>query len=274
MRNPKMEKYIFIKRADGTAIIDLNQTMKMFEDAFNFVSGITEKGKKILFVGTKRQVKEIVIEEAERSGMHFVAHRWQGGMLTNWSTVSQSIDKLKKLEALAADEYVGRPKREMVKLEKLKEKKYDVLNGLRDMNELPGAVFIVDPTHDKIAVQEARRLKIPVIALTDTNADPDLIDLIIPANDDAIKAVRLFVSKIADACIAGAAKRQMKLTGTASEDAPTVVGEEAAMFDAQAPESKEPPAEVVKVHNKTERLAALAAPIEKKQPKSKDSQNP
>ncbi|MFD1426277.1 small subunit ribosomal protein S2 [Kroppenstedtia sanguinis] len=201
--NPKMEKYIFTER-NGIYIIDLQKTVKMMEETYNYVRDLASKGGKILFVGTKKQAQDAVREEAERSGMFYVNHRWLGGTLTNFQTIRKRIDRLHKLEAMEDDgTFDVLPKKEVVMLKKEQARLEKFLGGIKHMKELPDAVFIIDPRKERIAVAEARKLGIPIIAIVDTNCDPDEIDHIIPGNDDAIRAVRLFTSKMADASLEG-----------------------------------------------------------------------
>lgn len=201
--NPKMKPFIFGER-NGIHIIDLQQTLKYFEIAYEFVVNLTSNGGKILFVGTKKQARDAIREEAQRCGMPYVNHRWLGGTLTNFRTIRQSVEKLKRIEGWFADGTIERfPKKERLKLERLKAKLERNLAGIKNMETLPDALYIVDPVHEEIAVLEARKLKIPIVAIVDTNCDPDLIDFIIPGNDDAIRAIKLITSKIADACLEG-----------------------------------------------------------------------
>lgn len=201
--NPKMKPFIFGER-NGIHIIDLQQTLHYFEIAYEFVVNLVSQGGKILFVGTKKQAQETVKEEAERCGMYYVVHRWLGGTLTNFKTIRQSVEKLKRLETWFQDGTIERfVKKERLRLERLKNKLERNLAGIKNMETLPQALYIVDPVHEEIAVKEARKLGIPIIAIVDTNCDPDLIDYIIPGNDDAIRAIKLITSKIADACLEG-----------------------------------------------------------------------
>ncbi len=201
--NPKMKPYIFGSR-NGIHIIDLQKTVELFDVAYQFVVKTVAEGKSILFVGTKKQAKDAIIEEAERCGMFYVAHRWLGGTLTNFQTIKKSIEKLRELEAMKREgEFSKYPKKEALKLEKKLQKLERNLGGIKNMDELPGAVFIVDTKKEHIAVREARKLGIPVVAIADTNCDPDEIDYPIPGNDDAIRAIRLICSRIADACLEG-----------------------------------------------------------------------
>lgn len=201
--NPKMKPFIFGER-NGIHIIDLQQTIKYFEIAYEFVVNLVAQGGKILFVGTKKQAQETIKEEAQRCGMFYVNHRWLGGTLTNFRTIRQSVEKLKRIESWFEDGTIERfPKKERLKLERLKNKLERNLAGIKDMESLPQALYIVDPVREEIAVKEARKLGIPIVAIVDTNCDPDLIDYIIPGNDDAIRAIKLITSKIADACLEG-----------------------------------------------------------------------
>lgn len=201
--NPKMKPYIFGAR-NGIHIIDLQKTVRLFNTTYDFVVKTVSEGYSILFVGTKKQARDSIMEESERCGMFFVVNRWLGGTLTNFQTIRKSITRLKDLEAMKEDGSINRyTKKEIIKMEKELIKLQKNLGGIKDMDGLPGAVFIVDPKREKIAVREVRKLGIPVIAIADSNCDPTEIDFIIPGNDDAIRAIRLICSKIADACIEG-----------------------------------------------------------------------
>ena len=214
--NPKMAKYIFTER-NGIYIIDLQKTVKKAEEAYSFVRSVAEEGKSVLFVGTKKQAQEAIKDEALKADMYFVSERWLGGMLTNFQTIQKRVNRLKELEAMEAEgvfevltkKEVQGLKHEMEKLEKY-------LGGIKDMDKLPGALFIVDPRKERIAVAEAHKLNIPIVAIIDTNCDPDEIDYPIPGNDDAIRAVRLLTGKIADAIIEG---RQGEAAEAVAEDA-------------------------------------------------------
>lgn len=197
--NPKMAPYIFAER-NGIYIIDLQKTVKKVVEAYDFIREVAESGKPILFVGTKKQAQETIKEEAVRAGEYYVNERWLGGMLTNYQTIEKRIKKLNELEAMEADGTLDLlPKKEKFKLLGEKEKLERFLGGIKDMPELPGALFVIDPRKEKIAVTEARKLGIPVVAIVDTNCDPDEIDYVIPGNDDAIRAVKLLTSVISDA---------------------------------------------------------------------------
>ncbi|QJA08291.1 30S ribosomal protein S2 [Romboutsia sp. CE17] len=201
--NPKMAKYIFTER-NGIYIIDLQKTVKKVEEAYKFTKEIAETGKPILFVGTKKQAQEAIKEEAERCGMFYVNERWLGGMLTNHKTIQTRINKLRELERMENEGVFNvLPKKEVIKLRAEKEKLEKYLNGIKDMPELPGAIFVVDPRKENIAIQEAHRLGIPVIGIVDTNCDPDELDYAIPGNDDAIRAVKLITGAMATAIIEG-----------------------------------------------------------------------
>ena len=201
--NPKMKPYIFGARS-GIYIIDLSKTASLFGEAEAFVRDLAAEGKTVLFVGTKRQAQDIVVEEARRCGMFFVNQRWLGGLLTNFVTIQRSIARLRDLEAMAEDgRYDTFSKKEIARIEKEKRKLHKNLDGIRHMSKLPDAVFVVDTNKEKIAVDEARKLKIPVVGIVDTNCDPDDVDYMIPGNDDALRSIRLFLSRIADAAISG-----------------------------------------------------------------------
>lgn len=201
--NPKMAKYIFTER-NGIYIIDLQKTVRKLEEAYNFVRELSMEGKSVLFVGTKKQAQESVKEEAERAGAYYVNARWLGGMLTNFTTIRTRIERLKQLRAMEEDgTFELLPKKEVVKLNLEIEKLEKFLGGIKDMKEIPGALFIIDPRKERIAVAEAKKLGIPIVAIVDTNCDPDEIDYVIPGNDDAIRAVKLISSAIANAIIEG-----------------------------------------------------------------------
>lgn len=199
--NPKMKKYIFTER-NGIYIIDLQKTVKKVEEAYNWVKELAANGGTILFVGTKKQAQDSVKEEATRSGMYYVNHRWLGGTLTNFETIQKRIARLKDIEKMAEDgTFDVLPKKEVAKLRKEQEKLEKFLGGIKDMKQLPDALYIIDPRKERIAVAEAHKLNIPIVGIVDTNCDPDEIDVVIPANDDAIRAVKLLTSKIADAIL-------------------------------------------------------------------------
>ena len=201
--NPKMAPYIFTSR-NGIYIIDLQKSSKKIDEAYKAMNEIAEKGGKVLFVGTKKQAQEAVKEEALKSGMFYVNERWLGGMMTNFATIRKSINRLKELEAMEEDgTFEVLSKKEVLALKREQEKLEKSLGGIKDMEELPGALFIVDPRKERIAVAEAKKLNIPIVAIVDTNCDPDEIDYVIPGNDDAIRAVKLLTSRMADAVIEG-----------------------------------------------------------------------
>ena len=208
--NPKMAPYIFTER-NGIYIIDLQKTVRKVEDAYNFVRSISQEGKTMLFVGTKKQAQEAVRDEALRCNMYYVNERWLGGMLTNFQTIQRRVARLRQLEAMEAqDSFAGLPKKEILQLRHEMERLQKFLGGIKTMNKLPGALFVIDPRKEDIAVQEARKLGIPVVGIVDTNCDPDLNDYVIPANDDAIRAVKLLTSRMADAILEGRQGEQME----------------------------------------------------------------
>ncbi|MDU0460898.1 MAG: 30S ribosomal protein S2 [Geobacteraceae bacterium] len=229
--NPKMKPYIFGAR-NGIYIIDLQKTVRYFKSAYSFVKEAAQDGSTVLFVGTKKQAQDSVAEEAARCGMHYVNQRWLGGMLTNFSTVKQSIDRLKKIDAMFEDGTIeAYTKKEALQFERDREKLQKTLGGIKSMSKLPGVMFVIDPKNEEIAVQEANKLGIPVVAVVDTNCDPDPIDYVIPGNDDAIRAIRLLSSKMADAVIEGQQARNAALqtdSEGADEYAPDEVAEEVA----------------------------------------------
>jgi small subunit ribosomal protein S2 len=211
--NPKMRPFIFGAR-NGIHIIDLQHTVKLFNRAYRFLVDATARGESVLFVGTKKQAQEVIQEEAARCGMFHVTNRWLGGTLTNFKTVKGSIERLRSIERMAEDGTFDRmTKKEVLGLERERIKLEKALGGIKNLGTLPGAVFIIDPKKEHIAVQEARRLEIPIVAVTDTNCDPDLIDFVIPGNDDAIRAIKLFTAKVADACIEGSRTARERSAG-------------------------------------------------------------
>ena len=249
--NPKMKPYIFGAR-NGIYIIDLQKTVRLFRTAYSFIEETVKKGEKVLFVGTKKQAQDSIHEEALRADQFYVNNRWLGGMLTNFTTIKRSIDRLKKIEAMAEDgTYDLLTKKETLQLERERAKLEKSLGGIKGMTRLPGAVFIIDPKKELIAVREARKLGVPVVAVVDTNCDPDDIDYVIPGNDDAIRAIRLFASKMAEACIDGAAARQEALRfdaeGADQEEAvpePVAAEKEIPVIEKKvAPKVEPPPAE-------------------------------
>ena len=201
--NPKMAEYIFTER-NGIYIIDLQKTVRKLEEAYNFIRELSENGESVLFVGTKKQAQDSVREEAERAGVYFVNARWLGGMMTNFTTIRHRIDRLRQLRAMEEDgTFDLLPKKEVTKLKLEIEKLEKFMGGIKDMKKLPGALFIVDPRKERIAVAEAKKLGIPIVAIVDTNCDPDEIDYVIPGNDDAIRAVKLISATMANAIIEG-----------------------------------------------------------------------
>jgi small subunit ribosomal protein S2 len=201
--NPRMKEYIFGER-NGIYIIDLQKTLKMFKDASKYVTDLCASGKTVLFVGTKRQAQDAIAEEATRAGMPYINQRWLGGLLTNWITVQKSVKRLQELDEMATDgRYELLTKKEVIKLERERKHLQANLAGIKNMKRLPDALFIVDSNNEAIAVKEARKLGIPVVAVVDTNCDPTVVDYVIPGNDDALRAIRLFTSKISDSAIEG-----------------------------------------------------------------------
>ena len=199
--NPKMKKYIFVER-NGIYIIDLQKTVRKLEEAYSFMKQVGEEGGKVLFVGTKKQAQDAIKEEAERSGNYYINQRWLGGTLTNFGTIQKRVNRLKQIERMEEDGTFGvLPKKEVVQLKKQHERLVKFLGGIRDMKALPDVMFVVDPRKERIAVAEAMKLNIPIVGIVDTNCDPDEIDYVIPANDDAIRAVKLLTGKMADALL-------------------------------------------------------------------------
>ena len=226
--NPKMKPYIYGPR-NGIYIINLDATMKMFRTAYSYIRNTVAEGGKIMFVGTKRQAQAIMKEQASRCGMYYVNHRWLGGMMTNFQTIKNSVDRLKEIETMQADGSINRfPKKEILLMEKERVKLERNVGGIKDMRKLPDVLFVIDPRKEDIAVNEAQKLNIPVVALTDTNCNPIGIDHLIPGNDDAIRAIRLITSQIADAVLEGKAE--------AGEEVSDLDEMEAAMTDEQAGE--------------------------------------
>ena len=199
--NPKMDKYIFTER-NGIYIIDLQKTVKKVDEAYEFVKSVADQGGKMLFVGTKKQAQDAIKEEAERSGQYYINHRWLGGTLTNYKTIKGRIDRIAEIEKMEADGvFEVLPKKEVIELRKEYDKLNKFLGGIRDMKGMPDAIFVVDPKKEHNAIAEAKKLGIPVVGIVDTNCDPDDVDYVIPANDDAIRAVKLLTSKMADAFV-------------------------------------------------------------------------
>jgi small subunit ribosomal protein S2 len=237
--NPKMKEYIFGER-NGIYIIDLQKTLKMFKDASNFVRDMAGQGKTVLFVGTKRQAQDAIAEEAKRCGMFYINNRWLGGLLTNWVTVQKSVKRLKELDDMSTDgRYELLPKKEVIKLERERKHLEANLAGIKNMNRLPDVVFVVDSNNEAIAVKEARKLGIPVVAVVDTNCDPTEVDWVIPGNDDALRAIRLFTTKVSDSVIEGVNaimdKGVAEVSGEGADSAAAVAaGVEGASFSAGA----------------------------------------
>jgi small subunit ribosomal protein S2 len=226
--NPKMKEYIFGER-NGIYIIDLGKTVKLFREAEDFVSNLAAEGRTILFVGTKRQAQDVIAEEAQRCGMFHVNERWLGGLLTNFATIQRSLGRLRDLEAMATDgRFDTLSKKEIARNEKERRKLAKNLDGIRGMSRLPDAVFVVDTKKEKIAVDEARKLKIPVIGIVDTNCDPDEVDYVIPGNDDALRAIKLFAGRMADAVLAGRGLREARSAESAAAEKASAPDDDAA----------------------------------------------
>ena len=252
-----MKQFIWGER-NGVHILDLKQTAQLFSDAMNFVGRIGQKGGKVLFVGTKRQAQEVIVQEAERSKQPFVNHRWLGGMLTNFATIKMSIERLGKVEGMLSVGSVERlTKKEVIRLERERDKLVRNIGGVREMDKLPAAVFIVDTVKEHIAVAEARRLKIPIVALVDTNSDPSKVDYPIPSNDDAIRAIRLFTAALADAHVDGASLQKESFIrdqgGSRAADVDVIIRKADEENAEEAPAEEAPAAEAP---------AAEAAPAE------------
>ena len=251
--NPKMKEFIFGER-NGIYIIDLQKTLKMFKEASKFIADLSSDGKTVLFVGTKRQAQDAIAEEATRAGAFYVNQRWLGGLLTNWVTVQKSVKRLKELDEMATDgRYELLPKKEVIKLERERKHLQANLAGIKNLSRLPDAVFVIDSNKEQIAVREARKLGIPVVAVVDTNCDPTEVDYVIPGNDDALRAIRLFASKVADSVVEGsqllndkqaadlaagvaqaeAAAAEESPTEEATESAVEATGEESAAVDSE-----------------------------------------
>ena len=233
--NPKMKQFIFGER-NGIYIIDLQKTLRLFKEATQFVADLAAQGKTVLFVGTKRQAQDAIAEEALRCNMFFVNQRWLGGLLTNFSTIQKSIKRLKELDAMATDgRYELLPKKEVTRLERERKALEKNLSGIKDMPGLPDALFVIDSKNEEIAVAEARRLGIPVIAIVDTNCDPDVVDYVIPGNDDALRAIRLFASKVSESVIEGQAVNKEAGAPRVQKDATEEADAEQTMGDIVAP---------------------------------------
>ena len=259
--NPKMKEYIFGER-NGIYIIDLQKTLKMFKEASKFVQDLAAEGRIVLFVGTKRQAQDAIAEEANRASMYYVNQRWLGGLLTNWVTVQKSVKRLKELDEMATDgRYELLPKKEVIKLERERKHLQANLAGIKNMSRLPDAIFVIDSNKEQIAVREARKLGIPVVAVVDTNCDPSEVDYVIPGNDDALRAIRLFASKISDSIVEGSQmatdKRDAELAAvvtannaaeaaraseSVSESSEEAIGEDISMEDVLGAGTKKAPA--------------------------------
>ena len=277
--NPKMKPYIYGPR-NGIYIINLDLTRRMFDQACDFISQEIAEGGSILFVGTKRQAQAIIREEARRCEMHYVDHRWLGGMMTNFQTIKTSVERLKSIESMQEDGSINRfPKKEILLMEKERVKLERNVGGIKDMRALPSVVFVVDPKKESIAVNESRKLRIPVIAITDTNCDPDGIDYLIPGNDDAIKSIRLIAHYVAEAVLKGQAERD---GDNASEEALEAVMadtseelEKVEEKEVPEPAAVETPAELKKVEKKeVPEPAAEKTPAELKKVEKKEAPKP
>jgi small subunit ribosomal protein S2 len=243
--NPKMKEFIFGER-NGIYIIDLQKTLKMFKEASKFVSDLAADGKVVLFVGTKRQAQDAIAEEAQRCGMFYVNQRWLGGLLTNWVTVQKSVKRLKELDDMATDgRYELLPKKEVIKLERERKHLQANLAGIKNMSRLPDAIFVIDSNKEQIAVREARKLGIPVVAVVDTNCDPSEVDYVIPGNDDALRAIRLFTSKISESIAEGVnllgdkQMQEMQAAAAALQPEATEAPAEGEVAAAPAPEGED-----------------------------------
>ncbi|MCL4512300.1 MAG: 30S ribosomal protein S2 [Bacteroidetes bacterium] len=218
--DPKMKPYIFMER-NGIHIIDLRQTQQLLDEACDAIANLAAEGKKILFVGTKKQARDIIRQQAERAGVHYVTERWLGGMLTNFSTIRKSVRRLQHIEKMETDNTVeSMTKKEGLQLKREKDKLEKILSGVRDMNKLPGAVFVVDIKKEHIAIKEAERLGVPIFAMVDTNCDPDPINYVIPSNDDAVKAIEVIVTAVTDAYIEGSQRaKELKVEAMMEQSA-------------------------------------------------------
>src|SRR5512140_2369799 len=243
--NPKMKEYIFGER-NGIYIIDLQKTLKMFKEASKFVADLAADGKTVMFVGTKRQAQDAIAEEATRAGQFYINQRWLGGLLTNWVTVQKSVKRLKELDEMATDgRYELLPKKEVVKLERERKHLQAILAGIKNPNRLPAALFVIDSNKEQIAVKEARKLGIPVVAVVDTNCDPTEVDYVIPGNDDALRAIRLFASKIADSVVEGAQAASDKQAAELSAAQYAAQAAEAAVGESHAEEAADAASEEI-----------------------------
>ncbi len=257
--NPKMKPYIFGAR-NGIYIINLQKSVGMFKTAYDFIQDVAESGKSVLFVGTKKQARETIYEEANRAEMYYVQNRWLGGMLTNLQTVKTSIERLAHLNEIQNDGTIeSYTKKERLKLGKDRDKLEAVIGGISQMKGLPGAIFIVDPKKESIAVKEAKRLNIPIVGLVDTNCDPDDIDYVIPGNDDAIRSIRLISSRIADACIEGRKRYNEKRAAASDKGNEEVEDQAAAVAEAAVDATDGPVVEVIRKKTENDAPAADAA---------------
>ncbi len=264
--NPKMRQYIFGAR-NGIHIIDLQKTVRLFKTAYQFVFDTVAHGQPVLFVGTKKQAQDAVLEEAARCGQFYVNHRWLGGMLTNFSTIRKSVERLNQTSAILANpSATNYTKKELLDLSRYQDKLMRNLAGIREMRRLPGALFVVDPKKESIAVKEANKLKIPIVAIVDSNCDPDEIDYVIPGNDDAIRAIRLFASKVADACAEGKAAFDASL----QEDRGEAAYQPAEMME-RLPEQPKPIETAVTAEAQSEPVPE--APVPAEEPKSHEDAN-
>jgi small subunit ribosomal protein S2 len=255
--NPKMKSYIFGAR-NGIYIIDLQQTVKLFKVAYDYIKDVTSRGGSVLFVGTKKQAQNSIEDEAKRCGMYYVNNRWVGGFLTNFHTIKKSIDRLNALEKVAeSSEFAGATKKELLMLSRERDRLYKYLGGVREMKKPVDAVFIIDAKKETIAIKEAKKLGVKVVAIVDTNCDPDDIDIVVPGNDDAIRAIKLFSSAIADACLEGKAAHEEKLQ--AARDKETADAAEAAAKEAAAKEAAVAKAEAAKAAEPVKEEAAEPA---------------
>ncbi len=237
--NPKMKPFIFGKR-NGIHIVDLQKTLQYFDEAAEFVRDLAENGRNILFVGTKRQAQDAIQEEAVRCGMFYVNHRWLGGTMTNFRTIRKSIDRFKEIEKILSAEDSHLTKKERIRLERQRRKMERALGGIKDMEDLPDALFVIDTVHEHIAVREANRLNIPVVAVVDTNCDPEEVDVPIPGNDDAIRAIRLFTSRVADNVLEGLNLADEKFVGPGGADEGAVDSAETEIEDGALAQAEEP----------------------------------
>ena len=279
--NPKMKPFIFGKR-NGIHIVDLQKTLHYFDEAAEFIRDLSANGHNVLFVGTKRQAQDAIREEAVRCGMFYMNHRWLGGTMTNFSTIRKSIDRFKEIESTLSAEDSHLTKKERIRLERQRRKMDRALGGIKDMESLPEALFVIDTVHEHIAVKEANRLGIPVIAVVDTNCDPEEVDFPIPGNDDAIRAIRLFTSRIADSVLEGLNLADERFVGPGEDGDDTAEGVDAEATAAEAAPAEEPTkadepaAEAVPAEKpaKAEEPAAEAAPAEKPAKTKKPAEEP